>query len=128
MNIHHNVVQTVADLVRTRYVFPNVAERVSGYLTERLRSGVYKAVGHDQFAAKLTDDLRRESGDLHLRVRYSIDAHVPENSGDVVRAQNDRAEHCRQMGYGVSVQPANGGVAILTIQGACRAGIISCHL
>ena len=116
MSLHHNIVQAVADLVRARYVFPYVAERLSIFLTERLSSGAYDTLGHDQLAAQLTDDLRRESGDLHLRVRYSVDAHIAQNPGDVVREQNDRAEHCRKLGYGVSAQLASDGAAILTIK------------
>jgi hypothetical protein len=115
MNIQHNIVRTIADLVKARYVFPDLAEHLAIYLNERLSSGAYDAFRDGQLAAQLTDDLRRESNDLHLRVRYSIDAHLPESPGKVVREQNDRAEHCRQMGYGVGAQLHTGGVAILTI-------------
>ena len=66
MSPNSNIVQAVADLVRDRYVFPQVAERLSTYLTERLSSGAYAKVDSEQLAAHLTEDLQRESGDLHL--------------------------------------------------------------
>ncbi len=86
------------------------------YLTERLNSGAYEKLGHEQLAAQLSEDLQRESSDHHLRVRYFIDPHVSESPGDVVREQNDRAEHCRKISYGISAQLDHGSTAILTIK------------
>jgi len=115
--VHSKVVHAVADLVAARYVFPEVAERVAAQLRRRLGSGAYATPDPSEFAARLTQDLRQASGDLHLRVRHEEQAHVPEAPGATVREQNDRAEHCRRMGFGIAcVRRITGNVAVLDIE------------
>ena len=117
MNRHRTVAANVAALVKHRYVFPDVAARVSALLVARSDSGRYDITDADEFAARLTDDLRTESSDLHLRVRYSAEAHIPDPLCDAVREQNDRAEHCRQMAYGIgSIYRTDNDVAVLVIK------------
>jgi len=114
---HRIIVQAVSELIRARYVFPDVAERVVSHLSQQLDLGTYDTSDATTFATRLTEDLRHASGDLHLRVRHSAEPHIPEKPGETVREQNDRAEHCRQMGYGIaSVQRLESGVAILDIR------------
>ncbi|MBK1714923.1 S41 family peptidase [Rubrivivax gelatinosus] len=115
--VYSKVVHAVADLVAARYVFPEVAERVSAQLRRRHGCGAYATADPSEFAARLTEDLRQASGDLHLRVRYEEQAHVPEAPGATVREQNDRAEHCRRTGFGIaSAQRFAGNVAVLDIR------------
>ena len=117
MSTCRTVVTAIAEIVRERYVFPDIANRVGDYLIARSESGAYDASTADEFAALLTTDLRNESGDLHLRVRYSAEPHRAATPGEVVREQNDRAEHCRAMGYGVGqVHRTASAVAVLTIK------------
>jgi C-terminal processing protease CtpA/Prc len=114
---YREVVQTVAGLVSARYVFPDVAQRVAAHLRRQLDSGAYATHNPSEFATRLTDDLRQASGDLHLRVRHEPEPHVPEAPGVTVREQNDRAAHCRAMGFGIaSVQRVAGNVAVLDIR------------
>ncbi len=112
-----SIVHAVSALVNERYVFPVIAERVVSHLSQRLGSGAYDISDEEEFASRLTDDLRHASGDLHLRVRHSAEPHIPEESGDTVREQNDRAKHCREMGYGIaSAHRLESAVAILDIR------------
>jgi C-terminal processing protease CtpA/Prc len=113
----NELVQSIADLISARYVFPDVAERVAARLHQRLHAGAYAVTDATELAARLTDDLRQASGDRHLRVRHEAEPHVPEAPGATVREQNDRAEHCRRTGYGIaSVQRVAGNVAVLDIR------------
>lgn len=117
MKSNRDIANAIAVLMRDGYVFPEIAGRVSSYLTTQAASGVYDALDEDTFAVLLTDELRAGSGDLHLRVCHANDAHRPETAGDTVREQNDRAEHCRQMGYGIDpANRTNSGVAVLRIR------------
>lgn len=114
---HRNTVQAVSELIRARYVFPDVAERVASHLQQQLNSGAYNSSDPTAFSTRITEDLRRASGDLHLRVRYTEEPHIPEKPGDTIREQNDRAEHCRRSGYGIaSLQRLEGDVAIMDIR------------
>lgn len=116
MSSYRSTVRNIAEIVKARYVFPGTAERVRDYLIARSEAGVYDALGADKVAAQLTDDLRSASNDLHLRVRYSTVPHKPETPGEIVREQNDRAEHCRNVGYGIGpVQRTASGIAVLGI-------------
>lgn len=111
------IVRTIADLVSAHYVFPEVAQRVAAHLCQRLASGAYAVTDATELAARLTEDLRQASGDRHLRVRHEAEPHLPEEPGAPVREQNDRAEHCRRMGFGIaSVQRVAGNVAVLDIR------------
>ena len=116
MSSYRSTVRNIAEIVKARYVFPGTAERVHKHLIARTEAGVYDALGADEVAAQLTDDLRSASHDLHLRVRYCAEPHIPETPGEIVREQNDRAEHCRNIGYGVgSVQHTVSDTAVLSI-------------
>ena len=114
---HRIIVQAVSELIRARYVFPDVADRVAAHLDQQLESGAYNSLDPTTFSTRITEDLRRASGDLHLRVRYSEERHIPEEPGDTIREQNDRAEHCRRSGYGIaSVQRLDGDIAVMDIR------------
>ncbi len=55
------------------YVFPETAKKMAEAVQARLKSGGYDAINDgDDFAAKLTEDLRAVSNDKHLRVNFSV--------------------------------------------------------
>ena len=117
MNTNQTIAQAVAVLIRDGYVFPEVADRIYTYVVTKAEGGTYDHLTADNFADVLTKEIRRLSGDSHLRVCHTHEAHVPEESGDVVREQNDRAEHCRQITYGIDpVERTSTDVAILRIR------------
>jgi C-terminal processing protease CtpA/Prc len=114
---HRIIVQAIAETIRSRYVFANTAERVASHLLQQMDSGAYDTTDATALATRLTDDLRQASGDLHLRVRHAAEPHVPETPGDTVREQNDRAEHCRKMGFGIaSVHRLDDDIAVIDIR------------
>lgn len=65
------VVDSVAGVLRARYVDVEVAERVSAHLRERLAAGAYDAdTLPAALAAALTRDMYAVSQDLHMRLSY----------------------------------------------------------
>jgi retinol-binding protein 3 len=54
------------------YVFPEIAKKMAETVQAQLKSGAYDTItGGDDFAAKLTEDLRAVSHDKHLGVNFS---------------------------------------------------------
>lgn len=65
------IVNALADTVRDRYVFPDVAERTEKTLRNKLKDGGYDSVKYAHgLAAVLTTDLQMVNHDLHLWVQY----------------------------------------------------------
>jgi len=57
------------------YVFPETAKKMAEAVQARLKSGGYDAITDaDEFASKLTEDLRAVSNDKHLGVNFSARA------------------------------------------------------
>ena len=116
MSAHRATAVSIANLVKRRYVFPDIAQRVCDHLIAQSEAGAYDLLDADEVAALLTLDLSSASDDFHLRVRYSAEQHRSETPGEIVREQNDRAEHCRKMAYGIgSVERTDSGVGVLCI-------------
>jgi C-terminal processing protease CtpA/Prc len=64
----------LVDLVRTRYVFPDVAEKICGVIVRGLESGEYRqADSYAKLAEMLTADLQSTNQDRHLAVRVNPD-------------------------------------------------------
>src|SRR3954471_22967697 len=72
----------VQDLVRTHYVFPEVAERIA----EAVAGVRLDGTGPEADAAALTAALQSVNGDLHLRVRHYPDGVPPDQDEDEVAA------------------------------------------
>lgn len=63
------LVESVAAVVETNYVFPDVAAKVAAALRERLRSGAYDDITTaERLTRALTEDMRSVSRDFHLGV------------------------------------------------------------
>lgn len=66
------VVETLAEALEQRYVFPEVGARYAARLREQLRSGAYDGLDDPAgFAARVTGDLQAVFPDRHLAVRPS---------------------------------------------------------
>ena len=66
------VIESVIGKLNELYVFPETAKKMSEVVQTRLKSGVYDAINDaDDFAYKLTQDLRAVSQDKHLGVSFS---------------------------------------------------------
>jgi hypothetical protein len=107
------VVETMLPLVRAHYVFPDLGVTAAQALQGHLARGDYAAFSvEEDFAQRLTDDLRAVTHDLHFRVRYRRPgAQAPEAITPELQAKLDvEARH------GVhSVERLANGVALLRL-------------
>ena len=63
----------IADLLRSEYVFPNVAAEISTVVTRKAETGAYDGLTNDtELAQVLTDDIRTVNNDKHLKVAPTI--------------------------------------------------------
>lgn len=68
------VVNTLADLLKEKYVFPETALKMGDLIRKNLASGAYGAIeSPDEFARRLTEDLDSVGHDKHMRVSYAPD-------------------------------------------------------
>lgn len=64
-----DIIEPLAEKLRSHYVFPDVAERMIRSIREKQRSGAYKSISRPTALAEaLTTDLRAINPDLHLRI------------------------------------------------------------
>jgi hypothetical protein len=103
------IVTTTQDLVRTHYVFADVAEQIADALSGLALSGADAAD-----AAALTTALQSVNGDRHLRVRHYPEGVPPEDDEEDVRAW--LAELALEQGPGVTdVRRLKGNTGLITV-------------
>lgn len=66
-------IDEVCHRLKTRYIFPEVAEELSDVLRSRLTDGAYDGLADEPFAEVVTRDLQSVNGDKHLRLRFHVD-------------------------------------------------------
>lgn len=104
------LISQVKDLVRTHYVFPDVASDIADVL-DRL---AVESTDEPAFAEAATAALRSVNGDRHLRVRHYPDGVPPEKDDEEVRAWF--ASLAREDGPSISeVRRLDGNVGLLTV-------------
>ncbi len=82
------VVEAASRELVLRYVFEDVAQRVSAMLAEKMKADAYASINDaNTFAEKLTEDIQVVTRDKHIRVRFS-EQPIPER----VDAQQQSAE------------------------------------
>ena len=63
------VVETAANMLRQRYIFPDIADQAARAIETALGKGSYDSLDEPHaFAQRLTDDLRAVAKDKHLRI------------------------------------------------------------
>jgi hypothetical protein len=68
------VIDTLLRLVDTRYVYPDLALKMTAYIKKRQQQHAYDTIVHGEALARiLTEDLRSISRDGHLGLEYSAD-------------------------------------------------------
>jgi len=68
------VVDSIALFMADRYVFPDKGEEMAKLIKSNFAEGKYDDVsGHQDFAMKLTEDLRTINGDRHIGLMYAPD-------------------------------------------------------
>lgn len=79
------VIDSIAKFMKDKYVFPDVGEQMGDLVKKNLKDGVYKDINNPQeFAAKVTEDLRLVSNDKHIGLRYA-----PEMIAMIKKAEED---------------------------------------
>ena len=74
-NDRKEVIDGIAKLMDSLYVFPEVATEATDYLKEKERQGKYDhMVAPNEFAQVLTEDLKFITHDLHLNVTFNPEA------------------------------------------------------
>ena len=108
-------VELVRKLIVDRYVFPDVAEKLSAVLAERLAAGAYAEFDDEEsFGAALSADLQSVNGDKHLRLRFKVVA-IPDRE-ELFDEAEYRAE-AELEGYGIAaVRRLDGNVGLLDIR------------
>ncbi len=115
------VITRLATEMRTRYVFPDVAEKAITAIQAKAASGGYAATATDlDFAQALGKDLRDQSQDLHFRVvvdpevKTAEDDDTPPTADEVARTKHEMAE----MAFGLTkVERLPGNVGYLELRG-----------
>ncbi|TYL55225.1 peptidase S41 [Nocardioides sp. BGMRC 2183] len=104
------LISRIQDLVRTHYVFPEVAARIA----DALDAVVLDEHDEPALAETLTACLQSVNGDRHLRVRHYPDGVPPEQDEDEVRAHF--AALARVQGPGITeVRRLAGNVGVLRL-------------
>jgi hypothetical protein len=111
------IVAEVRGLVLSRYVFPEVAERIAADLDAAATAGRYAAAADPvELAEALTGTLRGANGDLHLRVIHHEEP-VPEVAEDaeLMRTLAERRARRGMSGIG-RIQRLDGNAGLLEIE------------
>lgn len=110
------IVDRVAALVETHYVFPDVATAVSQILADGLAAGRYPADA-PLLATAVTSDLQSANRDLHLRLLFHEDVQPPREPGDDREEYAAMARWADQTCGGVAgVRRLAGNVGYLDLQ------------
>ncbi len=74
-------IDSISSNLKANYIFPDVAEKMSKLLAHNFKKNQYQEITDpNQFAERLTEDLRSISKDLHLRVSYAPDQIAEQNN------------------------------------------------
>ncbi|MFJ4422438.1 S41 family peptidase [Streptomyces bobili] len=107
------VIDETARLLTEHYVFPEIAEQLTGLLRRRLTEGAYDVDDTEELARLLTTDLQSVNGDRHLRLKHHA-APVSTKRGaatlDAMRRDFDTS-----LGGAPRVQLLDGGVAVVEL-------------
>lgn len=116
-----DIIATLGSELKTKYVFPDVADHVVAQLAAKSAHGDYAAAGTTtEFAVMLTHDLREFGKDAHFRVSYRPDFHP--HADDDAPPSAEELEKQRAMtvqwGYGVArVERLPGNVGYIDLRG-----------
>lgn len=110
------IVESVTAELNKRYIFADIAQNMEEHVKQKLDGGAYGALTEpEEFATKLTEDLRNICKDLHLRVRYAPEPPRNHNSSEdreVVRRSMERRNYGFQ-----KVERLRGNVGYLDLRG-----------
>ena len=110
-------IQVLSELMTRFYLDAPIGERVNARLRERLNAGAYGDTTDERaFAEAVSEDTTAVSGDLHLRLRYSVAA-LPEGEDLVVPESGRHPEEAAAAGHGIAkVERLPGNVGLIDIR------------
>ncbi|MFC4160672.1 S41 family peptidase [Chitinimonas lacunae] len=113
------VLEALARQIEANYIFPDTASQTIAALKDKAQRGAYREMrSSEQFAAALTEDLRRLAGDKHFRLEFAP-SFTPE--GNTVPSTEQVAEERKdvaQMAWGIRrVERLAGNVGYLDLRG-----------
>ena len=114
------LLETISDMLREKYIFPETAEKVIQALIQHQADGVYTGIGEGQFLAyAITQHMQEVSQDEHLWVRFHENP-LPEHHGSLLQNEEKVTEIkaiARQRNYGISrVERLAGNIGIIEIR------------
>ncbi len=118
--VRRAALDTLAERLVARYVFPEVAARMAADLRARAARGEYDALEDGEaFSAAVTRDLRAVSHDRHLGLFYFPGGAPPDEvTAPAAAATPRQREEQRLAGYGLDrVQRLPGNVGLLALHG-----------
>ncbi|MFI6475687.1 S41 family peptidase [Streptomyces sp. NPDC050516] len=107
------VIDETARLLTEHYVFPEIAEQLTGLLQRRLAQGAYDVDDAEELARLVTTDLQSVNGDRHLSLKHHTDPVPPKQGAANLAAV--RREFDTSLGGAPRVELLDGGVAVLEL-------------
>jgi hypothetical protein len=118
----NKVIDSIGSILKSNYVFPEVAEKMTSQLKSNLKKGTYNTITDPQvFASTLTKDLQAISHDKHLRVLYNPEriaaqerVHTAEDS---IKFMENRVNRMKYQNFGFKeVEILDGNIGYLDLR------------
>lgn len=116
----HAVIESLAGQLQSKYVFPDVAKRLSDALIAKDAAGGYaKATNTEAFAEALSKDMRELGKDGHFRVDFAPGANPRPSSATPSAAElEEMRKEIASMAFGIQrVERLSGNVGYLEVRG-----------
>lgn len=117
-------VDSLVKLMNERYTFPETAKQIEQFLRKQQAADVYNSISNgDEFAAKLTADVRSICNDKHVTIRYSAQA-LPVERGNIMKISEEEkkgyVEFLRLENYGVTkLEVLKGNIGYIDFKFLC---------
>jgi hypothetical protein len=111
------VVDSISKFMADKYVFPDMGKKMGDLVTKNLKEGVYENIINPQdFAGKLTEDLRTVNNDRHIGVQFNPEyiamvkkANADENNKELEEFEKKEREHNNFNFKEIKILPGNIG-------------------
>ena len=116
------VVDSISSILKSRYVFPEVADKMVAKVQNKVSTGAYSSfTDPQQLVAQLTKDLQAISHDKHLRVMYNPERVAAEQKvitkADSIAFLTSRVARMQQRNFGFNeVKLLDGNIGYLDLR------------
>jgi C-terminal processing protease CtpA/Prc len=118
-------IDSVLRVVTERYVFADQAKKMEAHIRKQQAAKAYDAINDgQQFAARLTQDLRAINNDKHINIEYSPEAMPPEEERELMSIsaaeKEGYAQMLKHMNYGIrKLDVLKGNIGYLDVEFFC---------